>query len=72
MRIEKDQTLYEFIKEKTYNQNKSLNQLAKEIDLSYPTINNLRHRKPSRLTYHRLANYFDIDVIDLFEYPIKK
>lgn len=67
-----EQTLFEFISEKAYTQDKSLAKIAKEIKVSYPTVLNIKHRAPSRMTYYKLAKCFDIDVRELQQYPITK
>lgn len=66
-----DQTLFELIKEESLIKNKSLTDVANEIGISYATLYNTRDRKPSRVTYHKLANYFNINIRDLIKYPIK-
>lgn len=67
-----EQTLFDYVKEQSYIKNKSLKEIAKDLEVSYPTIINIKHRAPSRMTYHKFANYFNIEVYDLLKFPIKK
>ena len=67
-----EQTLFDYVKEQSYIKNKSLKEISKDLEVSYPTIINIKHRAPSRMTYHKLSNYFNVEVYDLLKYPIKK
>jgi len=66
----KSQTLFEYIQEQSIILNRSLREIAKDSDVSYTTLYHLKHRAPSRKTYNKLAEYFDIDIRELIKYPI--
>jgi len=72
--MEKNQiTLYEYLENQAIIEDITNVELAKRLDISYPTFANIKKRKPSRQTYHKLSKYLDIDVATLiYNYPITK
>lgn len=66
-------TLYEYLENQAIIDNITNVELAKRLDISYPTFANIKKRKPSRKTYHKIAEYLNIDVETLvFNFPITK
>lgn len=65
-----NQTLYDYLKEKVFEQNMTLMQLSRKSGLSHVTIYRCKDKKPSVHTYHKLANALDVDVVELSKYPI--
>lgn len=68
---QQNQTLYDLIKYYIDRQSLTLNDFAKKIGVTIPTIYRIKEKVPSLKTYHKLANELDIDVWDLRQYPIK-
>lgn len=66
-----NQTLYELIESYIDRQSLTLNDFAKNIGVTIPTIYRLKEKSPSLKTYRKLAKELDIDVWDLRQYPIK-
>lgn len=64
------QTLYEYIKNESFVLNKTMRQVAEEMNISHATLYHLQHRAPSRITYHKIAKYFNKDVRELINLPI--
>lgn len=68
----KIETLYTFIKHELMLRDQTAEELFQATNLSPSTLSNLRKARPRRSTYDLLAEYFDIDVIDLFLLPITR
>ena len=65
-------TLYDYINIECIKRGITLKQLAKEIGIAYPTINNIKNKKPNLNTYNKLMTYFKVDAEFLYQLPIKK
>ena len=65
------ETLYNYIKKESFVLDKTMHEIAKDLNVSYTTLYNMRFRAPSRTTYHKLSNYFDKDIRELLDLPIK-
>jgi len=65
-------TLYEYLQKEADDRALMFTELAKEIGVAHNTLYQTQRRKPSLTTYRKIADYLDIDVIELRKYPIKK
>ena len=65
-------TLYDYLNIECIKRGISLRELADEIGVTYPTINNIKSKRPNLYTYNKLMKYFDVDAAFLYQLPIKK
>ena len=65
-------TLYEYLQKESDERALMFTEFAKEIGVAHNTLYQTKRRKPSLTTYRKIANYLDIDVIELRKYPIKR
>ena len=50
----------------------SMRELAIRAGINVQSIYLLKKRKPAMITYERLANYLDVELGELVNYPIKR
>lgn len=65
-------TLYEYLQKEADERALMFTELAQKIGVAHNTLYQTRRRKPSLTTYRKIANYLNIDVIELRKYPIKE
>lgn len=65
-------TLYDYLEDKAFERNITMEQLANEIGLSNATVFRIKDRAPSRSTYHKIGHELDISPVTLRKMPIKE
>ena len=63
-------TLYQYLQYEGIQRELSLRQIAIQSGLSVQAIYLLKKRRPNYTTYNKLAQFLDIDVAELYKYPI--
>lgn len=65
-------TLYDYLEDKAFERNMTMEQLAHDIGISKATISRIKHRAPSQTTYHKIGHKLDISPVTLRKMPIKE
>ena len=63
-------TLYQYLQYEGIQRELSLRQIAIQSGLSVQAIYLLKKRRPNYTTYNKLANFLNIEVTELYKYPI--
>lgn len=65
-------TLYDYLEDKAFEKNMTMEQLAHDIGVSKATIFRIKHRAPSRSTYHKIGHKLDVSPVTLRKMPIEE
>jgi DNA-binding XRE family transcriptional regulator len=65
-------TLYDYLEDKAFERNMTMEQLAHDIGISKATMSRIKYRAPSQTTYHKIGHNLDISPVTLRKMSIEE